>query len=507
MGPRTAIDSGQPMAVLTVAQHAQADRLAAEAGVTGEQLMEAAGAGIAAQIQARWEPRPAVVLCGPGNNGGDGFVAARHLAGAGWDVAVALLGETGALKGDAATMAGRWTGRMAELGVEVLDGAGLVVDALFGAGLARPLTGAALAIVEALKAAAPPRGRVPVVAVDVPSGLDGDTGTAVGSVAAAALTVTFFRKKPGHLLYPGRALCGETVVVDIGTPAAVLAEIAPLIFENGPSLWASRYPWPTWDSHKYRRGHALVVSGGASATGAARLAAQAAARIGSGLVTLAGPEESLPLLSAASPAFLTESFAGPEGLTALLRGRKRNAVLIGPANGITDETRANTLAALASEAACVVDADALSVFANEPAALFAAAGDTTVLTPHDGEFARVFPDLAERAGRLARAQAAAERSGTVVLLKGPDTVIAAEQGRAAINAGAPPDLATAGSGDVLAGMVVGLLAQGMDPLDAACAAVWLHGAAAARFGPGLTAPDIPEALPGVLADLKAARTA
>ncbi len=461
--------------VLSVAEHYEADRLSAAAGVSGQALMAAAGASIAREIQKRWTPRPTVVLCGPGNNGGDGVVAARLLGQAGWEVRAIPF---------------------ADLSPNVLAGAELVIDALFGAGLSRPLDGAAKATLSALDP------RAPVVAVDVPSGLDGDTGRAQGPVLAAALTVTFFRKKPAHLLFPGRGLCGEVAVVDIGTPPGVLAQIAPQTFENGPALWGAAFPWPRPEDHKYRRGHAVVVGGDHTHTGAARMAAQGALRVGAGLVTLAGPTRSMTLFAAESPAFITEAFKGPDELAKILRGRKRNSVLVGPANGVSPETRENAIAALRSGASCVIDADALGVFKDDPAALFAAITGACVLTPHDGEFARLLPAHAELPGRLERARAAAKGSGAVVLLKGPDTVIAAPNGRAAINANAPPELATAGSGDVLAGIVVGLLAQGMDPFFAACAGAWLHGDAASRFGPGLTAPDLPETLPEVLRGMK-----
>ena len=463
--------------ILSVAEHYEADGLSEAAVVSGDALMAAAGAAIAREIQQRWTPRKTVVLCGPGNNGGDGVVAAARLGEAGWHVTPVSFGD---------------------LAPSVLDGAELVVDALFGAGLGRPIEGDAKTILAALDP------KVPVVAVDVPSGLDGDTGAAIGLVPHAALTVTFVRKKPGHVLYPGRALCGEVVVADIGTPNGVVEQLAPQTFENGPGLWGAGFPWPRPEDHKYRRGHAVVVGGGHTQTGAARMAAMAALRVGAGLVTLAGPTRSLALFAASSPAFITEAFKGGHELEKILTARWRNAVLVGPANGVTTQTRENAVAALGSGASCVIDADALAVFQDDPAALFDAITGACVLTPHDGEFARLLPAHAELPGRLERARAAARGSGAVVVLKGPDTVIAAPNGRAAINANAPATLATAGSGDVLAGFIVGLLAQGMDPFFAACASVWLHGEAAATFGPGLIATDLAETLPAVLADLKLA---
>jgi NAD(P)H-hydrate epimerase len=339
-----------------------------------------------------------------------------------------------------------------------------------------------------------------VIAVDVPSGVSGDSGAVLGEVAVrAACTVTFFRKKPGHLLLPGRVLCGEVVVADIGIPVSVLAEIAPRTFENGPGLWAGHYPWRELDDHKYRFGHAVVL-GGATMTGAGRLAARAALRVGAGLVTLACPPEAVPIYALASPSVITAPLRGEADYQALLADARKNAVLLGPGNGVGPETRARTLAALAAGKAAVLDADALTSFQDRPSELFEAVSGPCVLTPHEGEFVRLFPEL--EGDKLVRARAAAAASGAVVLLKGADSVIAAPDGRAAINANAPATLATAGTGDVLAGLIVGLLAQGMPSFEAACAATWLHGQTGAALGPGLISEDLSEALPGVLSHLR-----
>ena len=483
--------------VRTVAEHAEADRLAGAAGVPGAALMEAAGAAVAAEIAARWAAQPTVVLCGPGNNGGDGFVVARVLAGAGWPVRVAMLGERDSLRGDAAAAAAKWAGEVEAVSPTALGGAGVVVDALFGAGLARPLAGAAAETLRAVAA----RG-IATVAVDLPSGVYGDTGTADAAAAAAVLTVTFLCRKPAHLLFPGRRLCGEVVVADIGHSGEALTGLAPTVFENGPPLWSGAYPWPQSETHKYARGHAVVVGGGPANTGAGRLAAAGALRIGAGLVTVACPPRSMAVNAAHLTEILLESFESAAELDGLLGRRKRNAVLLGPGAGATPETREHVRAALALGLHCVLDADALTAFAADPTEFFGAIGTHCVLTPHDGEFARIFRDVPADGGRLARARAAARASGAVVLSKGADTVIAAPDSRAAINANAPPELATAGSGDVLSGFVLGLLAQGMPAFEAAAAAVWLHGAAAARFGPGLIAGDLPGLLPPVLAELR-----
>ena len=500
----SARDDSSPAApeILTVAEMGRADALAIAAGTPGERLIEAAGRAVADELRRRFTARPAVVLCGPGNNGGDGFVAARVLAEQGWRVRLALLGGRDALTGDAAIHAARWAGLVETLTPDVLDGAAVAVDALFGAGLSRPLDGVARETIRAINAR-----RLATVAVDLPSGVAGDTGQVLGDTAPRCVaTVTFFRKKPAHLLLPGRDLCGAVSVAAIGIPDRALEEIAPRARENAPALWLDRYPWPTAQDHKYRRGHA-VVSGGVM-TGAGRLAARAAQRIGAGLVTVAAATPTLPIYAAASASLIMAPDDDRRDFAELLEDRRRNAFLVGPGAGVGVETRLRVIETLAAGKSCVLDADALSSFADEPAHLARAIGRATgaqvVLTPHDGEFARLFPDLArDHAGdKLARARAAARRMGAVVLLKGYDTVIAAPDGHVAINSNAPATLATAGAGDVLAGFAVGLMAQGMTAFDAACAAAWLHGEAASGFGPGLIADDLVELLPATLRQLQ-----
>ncbi len=486
-----------PPEILSVAEMYAADNAAMAAGISGDALMEAAGAGVAQAVASRWPVGHVAILCGPGNNGGDGFVAARYLEEAGWQVTLALLGKRDALKGDAAAMAARWTGDVAALSPEVARGADVVVDGVFGAGLARPVEGVVAATLEAVSG----NGQ-PVVAVDVPSGLNGDMGEVSGIALQATATVTFFRRKPGHLLYPGRALCGELELVDIGIPDNVLQDINPKTAVNGPQLWREHFPVRAEAGHKYQSGHVVVASGGAASSGAAHLGALAALRVGAGLVTLACPGDAVPIHAARTSAIMTEVCETPEAFTEFLPKRRHNAVLVGPGNGVTPATRQNVLAALQSELACTLDADALTVFEAAPDDLFEAISAPCVLTPHEGEFGRLFgtPDDAG-GGKLARARRAAEASGAVVLFKGADTVVAAPDGRAAINTNAPPALATAGSGDVLAGLVTGLTAQGMPPFEAACAAAWLHGEMGRQLGAGLIADDLPGILPAVLATM------
>jgi len=484
--------------LLTSEEMGKADRRAIELGTQGSALMEAAGRGVAEMARKILGVGNRVaVLCGPGNNGGDGFVAARLLREQGCSVRVALLGEIGSLKGDASTAAAAWVGEVLPLSATTFEGADLVIDALFGAGLARAISGTAADVVEALNASP-----VPVLAVDVPSGLDGTTGQALGPVVDADCTVTFFRRKPGHLLMPGRVLCGPVAVCDIGIPEAVLVEIGfPATWANAPALWTAAFPHPQLAGHKYSRGHAVAVSGPAAQTGAARMAARGALRMGAGLVTVASPQDALLVNAAHLTAIMLLPFDGAGGLARILADKRKNAVVLGPALGVGAPTRELVAAALVSGAATVLDADAITAYAECPSALFEAIARTAdrpvVLTPHDGEFARLFPDI-DAPCKLQRARTAAARSGAVVVLKGPDTVIAAPDGRAAINENAPPWLATAGAGDVLAGFVTGLLAQGMPAFEAACAAVWLHGEAGAAHGPGLIAEDLPEYLMAAL---------
>lgn len=549
--------------ILTNEQMAEADRRADARGVSFLTLMENAGRAVADEAARMVRPGSRIaVLCGPGNNGGDGFVAARLLRERGYDVRVWLLGERTALKGDAAEAARRWPLVVRAASSDALQSMHLVIDALFGAGLSRGLSGDPAELVDAVNASG-----LPVLSVDVPSGLNGSTGTHDGPVVRAARTITFFRKKPAHLLLPGRALCGDVAVADIAIPDDVLISLSPhpreegrgdgqqqtsvqasapdpnslpavagrggdgiaiSTFENTPALWGADFLWPGAGGHKYNRGHALVVSGPPFQSGAARLGARAALRVGAGLVTVAGSSSAAAINVAHLTAIMLAVCNGAASLREILADTRKNAVLIGPGAGVSSETTDLVQTALASGAETVLDADALTSFASTAEAptekvQFGFTGTRTlsttnaqslfdairakptrgvVLTPHDGEFARLFPDLAIVASKLDRALQAAARSGAIIVLKGADTVIAAPDGRAAINSNAPPTLATAGSGDVLAGLITGLLAQRMPVFEASCAAVWLHGAAANAFGLGLIAEDLPEQLPRVLTELR-----
>ncbi|HEX7887038.1 MAG TPA: NAD(P)H-hydrate dehydratase [Phenylobacterium sp.] len=469
--------------ILTVAEMAAADRAAIAAGTPGVVLMERAGQAVADAVVQRFRPQPALVLCGPGNNGGDGYVAARLLKQRGWPVEVRALGEPATQ--DARAMSARWDGATTPLDGG-LDGA-LVIDALFGAGLTRPLEGAA-AQAAILLASRPET----VVAVDTPSGVPGDTGQPAGPSICAVLTVTFHARKPAHVLEPGRRLCGEVLVADIG-----LGEVASRTVENGPEFWLPRFPWPTAASHKHARGRLIVVSGDVWSTGAARLASRAGLRVGAGLVTLYAGQESLAVNAAHLEAVMLKPF--DTDLELEQAANQADAAIIGPAAGVNETTLLNVLALARTGAALVIDADAITVFRDDPEELFSVLDRDDVLTPHPGEFERLFPGLLKSSPeRITAARRAAEKADAVILLKGADTVIAAPDGRACVNVNGSAWLATAGSGDVLAGYIGGLVAQGMDSFEAACAAAWIHAEAAELHGPGLISEDLPGLTPLVL---------
>ncbi|MGD9669701.1 MAG: NAD(P)H-hydrate dehydratase [Hyphomicrobiaceae bacterium] len=513
--------------LLTTEEMGRADRRAVDLGIPSLTLMENAGRAVADAAWAHLQAGERVaVLCGPGNNGGDGFVAARLLAERGCDVKVALLGEMSALKGDAAEMAGRWKGRVVPLQESAASDAKVIVDAIFGAGLSRDIGVELEPVLKSINDR--PFGQK-LISVDVPSGLDGNTGQVRGRAVRADETVTFMCMKPGHVLLPGRSLCGHITIADIGIPADVLLDVGSRasVADGGASKEiAGWFPWREPCAHKYAHGHAVVVSGPAFQTGAARLAARGALRIGAGLVTVASPPSALPENAAHLTAVMLKPCPNRRALSEILADTRKNAVLIGPGAGAGPETAELVLAALASGAAVVLDADAITSFAvnsgnkdgvafgftskveresNSPQALFEAVRSKperpVVLTPHDGEFKRLFPDLADKPSKLERAREAARQTGAAVILKGADTVVAFPDGRAVVNANAPPWLATAGTGDVLAGFVTGLLAQAVPAFEAAATAVWLHGECANVLGPGLISEDLAEVLPGVLATL------
>ena len=483
-----------PREIMTVAEMGAADRAAVAGGVPTTALMERAGLAVADAVRARFAPCPVVIWCGPGDNGGDGYVVARHLRRRGWSVRVEAAAPPATTA--ARWAAGRWKGETAPLSPDPVA-AGLYIDALFGAGLSRPLEGDVARLARAVSGL-----KAPVVAIDTPSGILGDTGRAQGDAAFRAdLTVTFHRRKLAHVLAEGRRACGEILVADIGLEAP--SEPFTL-HENTPDLWAARFPWPALDAHKHRRGRLKVISGDAWSTGAARLAARGGLRIGAGVVTVLSPPGALAVNAAHLEAVMLAPLDSEAGLEA--DAEAADAVIIGPAAGVGEATARNLSIIARTGAALIVDADALTSFRYDPAALFSALDRDDVLTPHPGEFERIFPGLLARSPeRITAVREAARLAGAVVLLKGSDTVVAAPDGRAAVSLNGTPWLATAGSGDVLAGFIGGLIAQGMESFEAACAGAWIHAECGALHGPGLISEDLPGLAPTILARLLARR--
>ncbi|WP_413719223.1 NAD(P)H-hydrate dehydratase [Silicimonas sp. MF1-12-2] len=531
--------------LLTAAQMRAIEQAAIESGeVTGLELMERAGRGVVEAIFEEWPElratsHRAVVLCGPGNNGGDGFVVARLLKEWGWEVEVFLYGDPEKLPPDARVNYERWR----ELGATHLDenqfyklmsNPDLVIDALFGTGLSRPLENLPHLLADAVKDAATgyyigEDWGAPIVAVDMPTGLSSDTGQDLGRPFPVMLTVTFHACKLGHYLEHGPRAAAKLVVKGIGlkgSPRPPGGSEAPA--RGGGRGLPGVPPGQTvrlieredlnvakLGDHKYSHGHALILTGGPGKTGAARLAARGALRIGAGLVTLACPQQALWEVATSITAIMCQTLDGAPGLVELLEDTRLNALCLGPGMGLGADTQLLVLAALKASRATVLDADALTRFERNPEVLFDALHENCVLTPHAGEFRRIFPDIAAKLDAPATAgpayskvdatREAAARAGCTVLFKGPDTVIADQTGRCAINSSAydraAPWLATAGSGDVLAGFITGLLARGFPPMQAAETAAWLHTECALSFGPGLIAEDLPEELPRVFRQL------
>lgn len=485
-------------AILTTYAMRRADAYAIAHGQAGLTLMRAAGQGIADAICARHAPRPTAVLCGPGNNGGDGWVVASELAGRGWPVRVFSMVERARLGGDAAQAARDWAGAVEPLEACDPGGFGLIVDALFGVGLSRPLEGEAARLAEACSADAV------IVSADVPSGLDGDIAQAKGPVFKADLTVTFHRLKPAHLLEPGRTFCGEVECIDIGIPDGWADEAAPCAMLNHPDLWSDVLQPLKADTHKHSRGRLCVLSGPAGAVGAARLSARAGLIGGAGFVTMLVTKGLVHDLAMAEPALVVRAYDPVEEFSHCLTGHKANAAVLGPGGGLTDRLHDQTLSALQLNIPLIIDADAISVFADDPKTLFSALYHKAVITPHSGEFARLFPDIAARndLNKIDKTRQAALQSGAVIVYKGPDTVVAAPSGAVRVNVHASTALATMGTGDILAGLIGAFMAQGAAAFDAASAGVWVHGEAGRRCGSGATALTVLEKLPVALGHIQ-----
>lgn len=474
---------GRP--ILTPQEMLAAEQAVFSNGTDRFTLMQRAGEAVAEFVHAHWPHGRIQVLCGPGGNGGDGFIAAARLAKFWRKVEVFSALPIGELTGDTARAASEWDGPVLPLEEALNSQPDLIIDALYGAGLKRPLEGAAAQLAQR-------GGRV--IAVDVPSGVDGYTAKPLGPAFQAEATITFAALRPAHVLLPGSAFCGAVMVADIGVP------VQTKLAENSPVLWHSQLPRPGFGVHKYQRGHLKVVSGGPWNTGAARLTAKAGLRSGAGLVTMLSPLDAAGVHAAHLTAIMLAPFQTPEDLAAY--AARATAMVMGPAAGLTEATRHNVDALLKSPSRVLLDADALTVFAEDPEALFSQLRPTDIMTPHDGEFARLFGDLLTGSdNKVEAARAAAAKAGCVVLLKGADTVIAQPDGNALVNTHATRWLATAGSGDVLAGIIAGFMAQGLDTFIAAAIGTWLHGEAGRRFGAGLIAEDIEQVLPDILGDL------
>lgn len=471
---------------------ARIDVAAEVGGLSILSLMERAGQAVAASA-LRHYPQAVryVVLCGTGNNGGDGFVAARALRESGAEVAVHIFGDPAKMKGAAKAAQETWSGPVAPLDQLVPKKSDVVIDAILGAGLSRGVPAEIASVIHAVATAG-----APVIAVDLPSGLCGRRGVPLGAAFKAERTVTFMAKKPGHVLMPGRTLCGELEVFDIGIPRRILEENAEGIWENHPDLWSGFFADGDQDTHKFKRGHLTVFSGPSHATGAARMTAMAGMRAGAGIVTVAAPGEAVSHLSATLTAIMVSEIETEEQLRGWCEDERHRSFVLGP--GFDDMSKARRFVSRLSDKSLVLDADGITAFRQEPQELFHLfANDAPrILTPHEGEFARLFPDIHAdtKLGKIEKAQAAASLSNAVIVYKGADTVVAAPDGRVAVNTNAPPFLATAGSGDVLAGIAGGFLAQKIPAFEAAAAAVWLHGETANRLGAGLTAEDLATAV-------------
>jgi len=468
------------------------DVKAIASGISGECLMENAGRAVVDQILKRWQPKEVVVLCGPGNNGGDGYIIARLLNEINWSVKVLTIIDPSQLEGDAKVASLKWTGDVVLLNEEQdYLHAELIIDCLYGTGLSRPLDKETVELINYYKSL-----KTKVVSVDLPSGVHGNTGEVLGTAIEADLTVTFCNLKRAHFLLPGKELCGEIVVVDIGIPKQIINQIDFLTFWNQPIAWINSFPIPQSNTHKYIRGHTFIIGGDRYSTGAARLAAEASLRIGAGAVSIIAERNALDVYAKHLTAVMLEP---SEKLQSIIANTNLKSFVIGPGTGLGKYTESCLDKILESNSPCVIDADALSIIARKPDYFFPKLHADCILTPHEGEFTRMFDNSHDK---LTSCQSSVAKTGANVVFKGSDTIIAAACGKKiSINNNAAPWLATAGSGDVLGGLIAGLQSQGMPSFEAACAGVWLHGELGTKLGLGLISEDISKSLPKLLQDL------
>lgn len=483
--------------LLTAETMKNADAETIARGTSGVTLMEQAGNAVTQLITEHNKPKPTLVVCGPGNNGGDGWVVARRLSEKKWPVKILSLVPVKQLSGDAAHVAHHWDGPVHNhWDKSLLEGTELIIDAIFGIGLNKPVDENTAEIICALN-----EHPAPIVSIDIPSGIHADTGEVLGTACNAVLTVTFSCKKPGHILLPGKSHCRLIAVTDIGIPVDVINHAACPYFENIPDLWTEHLPQKRLRKHKYDYGHVMVLGGPMHSTGASRMSATSALRTGAGLVSIVCPEEAVAIYAS----HLTSVMLSPcklednKAFAAAIEGKYKHVIVMGPGAGITESTKQAVLTALSMQKKCIIDADALTCFKDNPQTLFDAIDSEVILTPHEGEFSRLFPDIT--GSKLERARDAAKQSGATVLLKGNDTAIASPDGRVALNSNAPAFLGTAGSGDVLSGIIAGIFSQHVPAFESACIGTWIHSETASKAGRGLMAEDLPAHIPEVLAKL------
>ena len=475
--------------IVTTQQMIESEACAIISGISELTLMENAGKAVAQYVEEHYNNNHTIlILCGPGNNGGDGFVIARLLHNIGYKISIAHY-KTDKISPNMKHMMDK------AKNIEILDllndqinfDTDIIIDALFGTGISRAFS---LTKIVHYIANSPAK----IIAVDIASGINSDTGEIMQNAIKADITITFAAKKLGHLLNPGKLYSGLVIAKDIGVDISTKYTA----YENSPTLW--NIPHIEYESHKYSRGFAIINGGDIQCTGAARLAAKAAQRSGAGVVTLASPLNAAHIYHSSLMSVMVKQYDSEQSFTQILSDKRISSILLGPGNGVNSETKQKILTALKHITRCILDADALTVFQDDHELLFENIKDSqVVMTPHEGEFHKLFPTCT--GDKVIRAFDAAKLSNSIIVLKGNDTIIASPSGHVAVNSNAPSTLATAGSGDVLAGIITGLSSTGLDLFDCACAATWIHAECANYFGIGLIAEDIIDMIPKVLQNL------